>query len=376
MRTLLLFTIVCALAVTGRRADAYPQFQVRGDTTCTGCHIAPAGGGPLNENGRVFAESISTYGTSPEFLNGAFETPDWLTLGGDFRSLAGFFASPQRYLLAVPMQADLYAHATRGQFGAQLTLGYRPPQDGNRATTSLWAREHYITWQSDPGERTGLYVRLGHFMPVFGLRIVEHPTYVRRFGGTPLFAETYAAAVEMVDDRFEGHVTGFIKDPLMDPVVDATGAAVYGEYQVGGQTRVGGGGMLQQFDWQRIWRAEVTGKHFLPSAKVLVQGELQFMYSQIAGEGTSHDFGVKGIVGYLMGSYQPIDSIMIDLGLSHYDPNLRVTGLDRDCIDLNVHWFVTSHVEAMLVNRFELVGWNWEGDQMSGWTMLQAHYRL
>lgn len=375
MRALVVLIIGCVVALASRDAVAYPQLQLRGDNTCTGCHLSPAGGGLLNENGLAIAESMSSYGTNPALLNGAFEPPSWLALGGDFRSLAGYFASPQRYLLAVPMQAELYGHATYGQFGAQVTLGYRPPQEGNEALTSLWAREHYVTWQSNPGEREGLFLRAGHFMPVFGLRLVEHPTYVRRFGGTPLFGETYAAAIEVINDKYEAHITGFIKDPVIDPVVNATGAAAYGEYQLGEHSRIGGGGMLHQFDFQRVWRGEVTGKHYLPGANLLVQGELQFVYSQIAGEGVSHDFHVRGIVGYLMGSYQPTDAIMIDLGLGHYDPNLRIVGLDRDCVDFNVHWFVTSHVEALLVNRFELVGWGDTGAK-SGWTMAQVHYRL
>ena len=47
-----------------------------------------------------------------------------------------------------------------------------------------------------------------------------------------------------------------------------------------------------------------------------------------------------------MGTWFPRDDIMLDLGWGHYDENLRIKGLDRDAIDLNIHWFATSHIEA------------------------------
>ena len=41
--------VVVTLAVIGlaHRADAYPQYQLGRDATCTGCHLSPAGGGLL-----------------------------------------------------------------------------------------------------------------------------------------------------------------------------------------------------------------------------------------------------------------------------------------------------------------------------------------
>jgi hypothetical protein len=369
MRALSFSIIVVVLALLASRADAYPQFQLTRDTTCNACHISATGGGLLNENGLNTAEGISTFGTAPEFMYGKITTPSWLSVGGDFRGLSGFFASPQKYLLTVPMQADLYGHATYDHFAAQVTLGYRPPQDGNRALTTLWAREHYLTWESNPGEREGIAVRVGHFMPIFGLRLVEHPTYIRRFGGTPLFGETYAAAASVLNEHYEVHVTGFIKDPTMDPVVDANGAAAYGEVHLGERTLIGGGGMFHQFDWKHTYRAALTAKHYLPTPNMLVQAEAQFVYDTFGGN------AVRGVIGILMASYWPTDAIMVDLALNHYDPNLRVLGLDRDAADLNIHWFATSHLEAMLVSRLEVVDWSHDNPN-SGWVMAQVHYRL
>ena len=110
--------VVLAFAGT---AHAYPQFQLYRDKTCSGCHISPAGGGLLNENGLNDAEEMSTFGTAPEFLNGIVKPPSWLTLGGDFRGSTGYFQTPQRYLLGIPMQADLYASAQYEHFTFHVT---------------------------------------------------------------------------------------------------------------------------------------------------------------------------------------------------------------------------------------------------------------
>jgi hypothetical protein len=56
-------------------------------------------------------------------------------------------------------------------------------------------------WRTNPGTPFGLFVRAGRFMPVFGLRFAEHPMYTRRFGGTPLYGDTYGAAIGMLVAR-------------------------------------------------------------------------------------------------------------------------------------------------------------------------------
>jgi hypothetical protein len=196
MRAFLVIGVLATLALTGGRANAYPQFQLSKDQTCSGCHISPAGGGLLSENGANTAEGLAKWASNPEFMYGKIGTPDWLQLGGDMRSMLGYLQAPQRYLWWFPMQVDVYAAATKGNFTAYVTAGMRPPQDGNESLTYVWAREYYAMWQQTPGAREGLFVRAGHLMPVFGLRFVEHPMYVRRFGATPVFSETLALAVE------------------------------------------------------------------------------------------------------------------------------------------------------------------------------------
>lgn len=360
---------VLAILLASARAYAYPQFELSKDQSCAGCHISPSGGGLLSENGMVTAESISMFGTAPEFMYGKLKTPDWLALGGDFRGAWGYQQTPQRYLVAFPMQGDIYGAATKGPISLQVTVGIRPAEEGNEAATVVWSREHYLRWEQDPSTHQGFGARVGRFMPVFGLRLAEHPVYTRRYGGTPLFSETYAAAVSYTNDKIEAYVTGFVKDPIIDPVRLANGASAFAEVRVAQNTIVGAGGMLEVTDWDKKYRGTLVAKQYFAGPDVIVQGEIQLVNPHV------DSYGYKQIVGYLMGSWFGPSGTMVDLGYGHFDENTGLHGLDRDCIDLNLHWFATSHIEMVIDNRIELIG-KGDGGPTGAYSLLMAHYRL
>ncbi len=368
---------LAALALT-QRADAYPQFQLSRDQTCSGCHLSPSGSGLLSENGYNAAEAMSQFGTTPEFMYGKLPLPSVFAVGGDFRGATGYIKTPDGAAVLFPMQADLYAHATYQSLSLHLTFGARPAQwITNNGTPGifdrLWSREHYLMWQQDAGGSTGLYVRAGRFMPVFGLRLAEHPVYTRRYGGTQLYSDTYAAAVEYVTPKWEAHLTGFIEDPLIDPVVRDNGAAAYAEVRLDERTSVGGELMVTASDGLTKVRGGATAKLYLPGPDLLVQAELQFAHQQVTG-GTG---APNQLIGYVMGSKWFGKAILLDVGLGHYDENMAIQGLDRDAVDINLHWFLTSHFELILQNRIEGLGvGSSTGGPTGGWSLLHGHYRL
>jgi hypothetical protein len=358
-----------ALSTAAGRAEAYPQFQLVHDQTCTACHVSVDGGGLLTENGVNTADAIQQLDHNGELMYGKVNLPSWLRVGGDFRGMAGYLQTPQRYLYAFPMQADVYTAVFMKNVSLHATAGFRPAQERNEAATRLWAREHFVQYQSSPGSAEGMWIRAGHFMPVFGLRMTEHPIYTRRYGGTKLYSETYGVSGSLVTAKYEGHASAFIKNPLMDGVRQGSGGALYGEYRIAEKTLLGGGAMVEVTDWNHTYRGALTAKQYVPSKKLLLQGELQVANPRVDAYGTTQ------IIGYLMTSYFLTDAILVDLGLGHYDENIRVRALDRNNVDLNVHWFVTSHLELMLVTRYEVIG-KGEGGPSGGWAFLQVHYRL
>lgn len=378
MRTAgILGVAIVVVALASQRAEAYPQYQLSRDQTCTGCHLSPAGGGLLSENGYSVAGATAQLTDAPEFMYGLVPLPSWLAVGGDFRSFVGYLRTPDNAVAWVPMQADVYAHATYKGVSLQLTVGGRPAQwiTGNGTPGILdrvWSREHYLMWQQNEGGTDGLYVRVGRFMPVFGLRFVEHVDYTRRFGGTPLYGDTYAAAVEYVKPGWEAHVTGFIEDPLIDTVVHDSGGAGYFELRPTERLAVGAEAMVTSSDGLARVRGGATAKVFMPSAELLLQAELQVVHQQVNGKGAPNE-----LVGYLMASRSFSTAFLLDVGLGHYDENMAIQGLDRDAVDVNLHWFVDSHLELVWQNRVEGIGLGSStGGPTSGWSLLHAHYRL
>lgn len=365
---LLVFVALAGLAGT---ADAYPQFQLSRDKTCTGCHITPAGGTLLNENGESVAESIAMLDHPGAFFYGKFSLPDWLVLGGDFRAATGYIQTPEKVLATFPMQLELYAHATLSS-GLSLHVqgGTRPAQFGDENATRVWSREHFLMWRTNPGTPTGLFVRAGRFMPVFGLRFAEHPMHTRRFGGTPLYGETYGLAVEYVGEQLEVHATGFVEDPLLEAVRHSNGAALYTELRLSETFSLGGGGMFEFGESDKKLRGAVTAKQYLSGPDLLFQLEMQVMNQRVDPIGAPVQLIGNLVVSRFLGK-----GILLDVGLGHFDSNVRIRDLDRDAIDVNLHWFTTSHLELIFNGRYELLAFGNGGDAHA-YALLQAHYRL
>jgi hypothetical protein len=359
--------ILVVIAAT-RVALAYPQYQLTNDQTCTGCHISPAGGGLLNENGLAVAENLATYDVKPEAAHGGLVGPSWLVVGGDFRAGAGLVQDVGMRPAAFPMQAEMLAAAHASAFTAYATLGAQMG-DGNRPLTFVLAREHWLMWQQKPGETSGLYVRAGRFMPVYGLRFAEHNDSTRRWGQTPLYGETYGAAVEYVTNAWEAHVTGFVHDPIQDPIETGDGAAAYAELRFTPHVSAGVEGRYAHSADDARTAGGMTAK-WLAAPSVLLEAEAQAIHQTFAAGGTRDQ-----IVSYLVASWFVHTGWFVDVGISQYDEDIAVKHLDTEALDVNVHWFATSHWELLLTNRLQTIAFT-AGGPTSGYVLAQIHYRL
>lgn len=367
MRLVLALAIVAASATA---AHAYPQYQVSREQTCVACHLSPDGGGLLNEYGEMTAEEDGQWTKDPRFLYGAVELPAGLYLGGDFRAAAGAHdRGVGLHGSAFPMQLELHGAYRTGAVLIYADAGVTVPEEGGSSLTALMSREHYVQWnQEETGD--GWYARGGRFQPTYGLRLAEHVAYTRRFGGTPLFSETYGAQVGWISGEQEVHVTGFVRDRLRPNVADGDGAAIYAERRfgpraLGVQGRYANGPLSSRFE------GGLTGKWFLDGPKIMLSAEGQILRERFDG-----DFrGRTALVGYAMATWFAARSVWVDLGVGHYDENVKVPRLDRDAVDVNVHWFADSHLELVLMGRVQMLHLG-DGGPGSGYALLQAHFRL
>lgn len=365
------YLVIAFVAVVGMRtAAAYPQFQLARDQTCTGCHISPDGGGLLNENGASVAETISQWGTNPEFMYGALSTPSWLQLGGDLRGAAGFVYPGVSSAAAYPMQVDIDGRAETHGVSANVVVGFRSYNEEATPLHVIWPREHYLMWQQNPGENEGFYIRAGHLMPTYGLRLAEHVVYTQRFGGKPLFHEVYALAASYVRAAYEVHATGFIHDPYGEPAEKGDGAAVYGEARFAERASIGIEGKLAKSDDFTAVFGGLTGKYYIAGADTLLMAEAEIIQRNY----DANIDNVRQLAGYIMATHPLPSALLLDVGVGHFTQDTRVKGLYRDAIDVNLHWFATSHIEFLLTTRLELVDGG--SGPNGGYALAQLHYRL
>jgi hypothetical protein len=382
---LAVFAVLSCALLSARRAEAYPQFQFSSGTNrCGQCHYSPAGTGLITSWGRDESGDTLSRGGDGRFLHGAWTPPSWLALGGDVRLVSmvnnsGGPESPE--LVSFPMQADIYIRAAFGDaFSLNIIAGDRGivrPEDqsiGGRASSALdrfITREHFLMWRPSA---TGPYARAGRFFAPYGLRLVEHPFYVRRFTGSNLYEEPYAVSGGFVEDDWEVHVTGFVPvprgfpDPLQSIGYRESGVAVYGEKRVGGmaavalQTRIGIGSEESRY------QGGAVAKLWVDQAKLLFMGEADVIRQVIKGTGA----GQTQFVSYAGLTFFPIRGLMTGVAYERFQENLSVSKTGHDAYDLEINFFPWAHIELVMLGRRQSNG---DGSPAT-LGMLQFHYYL
>jgi hypothetical protein len=367
--------LVLALVAAHEVADAYPQFQLAtGNSRCSLCHIAPAGGGLLNEYGRSESgDTISQFGGNGAFLYGLYEEPSWLKLGVDLRGAAlakSQTEDPEYY--AFPMQGDTYAYLKAGSFSLYAVGGpraqVRTPRDS--VLDRFGSREYWLMWRP---KTTGWYARAGRFFAPWGLRSQDHRSFVRRYLGFHSWEETYNVSGGHVANDWEVHATAHTAVPyeLMGNGPRATGGTVYWERRLADDKAVvGAQARAAVADPERTYLVGGIGKYYLESAKVLLMGELDLGMQDFAERGSSR----PQLAGSLGATYWPVTGIMLGTSLERYDEDMSVADLARDAASLTIQYFPLAHWELMLIGKLEFVGGEY-GDAIST-GMFQLHYYL
>lgn len=184
-------TTVCATS------DALPRFAARNGTPCIQCHINPTGGGIRNSYGRnVFEQTWLPWSARPgdepwvlepkedaeseddDKVAFSGDINDWLAIGGDFRA-AYLWIRPDRgptpdterditntFFL---MQGDLY-HSARLHDRLTLVLDI-----GLYSGFEAWG---LFRLHPEP-DSWDLMLKVGRFIPAFGIREVEHQLFTR-----------------------------------------------------------------------------------------------------------------------------------------------------------------------------------------------------
>ena len=236
MRVVPAVVLVIAAVCAASPAEATPRFAARNGNECIQCHISPTGGGMRNAYGRQVFERAwlprnktvideNDWLAEPEPVAGADddtaaslgpddnddevvfdgEINEWMAIGGDVRA-AYIMIRPDRGVAPGTdpditssfflMQADLYHSMILNR---HVTTVF---DIGAYSGFEAWGLYHL---EPEPSAND-LMVRVGRFMPAFGIREVEHQLFTRE--GIGLGATDRDTGLEVTG--YAGPLTGTV----------------------------------------------------------------------------------------------------------------------------------------------------------------------
>ena len=198
----LVFALLLSVLVGVGQTLAEPMFLSKQYNRCSSCHFSPTGGGLLTPYGRSLSrQELSSTGRRSgnerehEFLYGA--------LGGtESRLSLGLAARPARLSLDFDggsfnrtflMNADVTAAFRSGPWTGYAEAG----RQGRTASPVYKSFEHWIAFQKE----RGLGIRVGRFLPAFGVRLADHTTFTRTPLRLNMMDQVYAVELSHVSQR-------------------------------------------------------------------------------------------------------------------------------------------------------------------------------
>jgi hypothetical protein len=350
---------ILVLLLSASTASAYPIFQFSsGSDRCSDCHFSPVGGGLPNAFGRSELTDTIAWKGDGNFLHGAWTPPDVFAIGGDFRfaGLASDQGMDDRELTAFPMQADLHARVEAGPIAIAGTVGLngavRERPDKPTIGDYVVSREHYVMYQDGAP-----YVRAGRFFPMLGVRTADHTALERRALDMYLLEEPYALGAGTSGDNYELHASLFVANPF-GAGPQPSGVTAYYERFIG-KASLAGQARYAKTDDDARYLGGAVAKKWLPSAKVLLQGEVDVQLQRVPAADTSQ---------LQLLAYAGITRVMRGLAIGAVAQYWN----RRASTELNVQLFPLAHFELHLLGRLAF-GELGSPDSLA---LLQVHYFL
>jgi len=177
----MLFSIIFVMLSTVG-AQAFPEMVRHKYVNCNACHVNPNGGGLLTEYGRGMAtEVLSTWGGENEsmFLHGFLDpetlqkVSERLNLGGDLRTVQTYLNNNRvkegRFIL---MQASLEAAVNVGDFSIVGSFG--------KVNRDNQIEPEFTGFYILANATDALQLKVGSFLPAFGIRTANHTLPTRQ----------------------------------------------------------------------------------------------------------------------------------------------------------------------------------------------------
>ncbi|CAN5365897.1 hypothetical protein BH09MYX1_BH09MYX1_10240 [soil metagenome] len=381
-------------------ASAYPWMVRKGYTSCNVCHADPSGGNLLTPYGRALGvtEMAMKYkkgdddpGTVGDFFFGAFKMPEPLLLGADIRSLGlfSFTGGPVRTHLYL-MQADFEGQLTLGRFRVNGNLGFA--HEGavkasiTRGNADLENRLISRTFWAgvDIGKDKEVLLRGGRMNLPFGLRSIEHTSWVRKTTRTDINdGQQYGLALSLNLEKVRAEIMGIAGNFAIRPdSYRERGYSAYFEYAPSSSVAIGGSSLITHADQDLdnnlpTWRQAhgLFGRVAFTKAIGLL-AEADFLFKSSKDEATNaitNQFGSAALVQLDMEPVQGLHFLVTGEAKNTDVKNLG-SGVGAWA---SIWWFFLPHMDVRIdgIIRSEDPGAG-AGRQSSGLLLLQAHLYL
>lgn len=291
-----------AMLLIPKDAFAYEWMIRHGKTACVSCHADPSGGSLLTDYGRSQSEEVLRTRYAPvdpdatpdtrygEFALGFVQLPEGLTAGGDVRAL-GMYLKPTNapaITKGILMQADAVAQYEGGRLRVNASVGYvhegaLAASLSHGAEDRLISRHHWVG--VDLGEDRAYLLRAGRINLPFGLRSIEHTTFVRRTTQTDVNAnQEHGIALSFNRNKIRAEAMLIAGNYQISPDdLRRRGYSAYGEYSVRPNLAVGLSSLITHADTdletqRATWRqAHGAFARFTPWKPLVLSAEADFL---------------------------------------------------------------------------------------------------
>jgi hypothetical protein len=367
--SLLFVTFFCT-----RDAHAY-TWMIRHDYGgCTPCHRDPSGGGILTPYGRaVGGLLLSTRYAAPatdeadptdEFLFGAVPLPDEIMLGGDGRLMwyASKVEGVETQYDSFLMQADLEAAVNVHHVLASGSIGYAEQGALNAAITNeneqnLVSRVHWLGYEFD--ETTSLVLRAGRMNLPFGIRNVEHTSWVRDETDTSVNADQqHGIAVAWAPAHFRGELMAILGNYQIHPdQYRERGGSGYLEWQPFAKLALGASALVTHRDTDPVtlketWRHAygLFGRWATGWEPLVVLAEADYVLRS-----SKQDFHRSGIVALAQADVEMIQGVHFLVTGEAKDVGIDGTPFSYG-IWISQAWFLAPHLDLRVDSTYQNLG--------------------
>lgn len=324
-------------------AQAVPEMARFGYFSCTSCHISPSGGGVLTPYGRgLSAERLSTWSyKGEEQLVGipSLGTPEWLALGGDFRSIQTHVETAQsRDGRWIRMQYDVGAAVILPHVTIAAAGGPRADVRGvpEHAEHKLRFREYYAKFDALDG---GLSVRSGRFYPRFGLMMPQHTSNVRAGLGFDQGAENLNAEVTWITESDDVSLTRlFGARPQELEGSREKGWAAAWAHQIFNKHRVGVSALSTDLDGTKRTAYGLNG--------IFALNDKWFVMSEADRQRHERDGLERNeLLVYSRLGFEPVQGVVPFLQVENSAPDLKDLKSRFDSCALGTQWYPRPHFD-------------------------------